>query len=386
MADYYKTLGVDRNAGEADIKKAYRKLARKYHPDVNPNDPASEQKFKEISEAYHVLADPEKRKKYDQYGDAAFQPGGGQQYSGGFDGSFDFSDIFGGGGGGRGGAAGGPFADIFDMFGGGQPGGRRGRAGAARMNQPMKGEDLHFTMSIPFMEAFRGIKKEISFDGFDRCDKCAGKGTEPGSKPVTCPQCGGSGQMKMGKGIFNISQPCGACGGTGRKQGPPCGKCSGRGALPAVKRLNVKIPAGVDNGSRIRIPGKGHPGHNGGPPGDLYIVTSVDPHPLFERKGNNLHVEVPVTVVEAALGTRLEVPTPEGKSSISIPEGTDSGKKFRLRGKGFPSLNSPGARGDLYVTVKVTTPKNLDKSTKDMLKDFAAAHPEDPRAYLRSTG
>ncbi len=375
MADYYKTLGVDRKASAADIKKAYRKLARKYHPDVNPDDPSAERKFKDISEAYQVLSDTGKRQKYDQFGDAAFSGGGGGQQAGGFNGSFDFSDIFGGGRSG----AGGQFADIFDMFGGGHA----GRRSAARRPRTMKGEDLHFTMRISFMDAFKGVKKEISFDGFDKCGKCGGTGVEPGSKPTKCPQCGGSGQLRAGRGIFNISQTCHVCGGTGRQTGPPCGKCAGRGALPAVKRLNVKIPAGVDNGSKIRIPGKGHPGHNGGPSGDLYIITSVSSHPLFERKGTNLYVEVPITIVEAALGTRLEVPTPEGKSSISIPEGTDSGKKFRLRGKGFPSLNSPRARGDLYVTVKTVTPKNLDDAKKRMLRDFAAAHPEDPRAYLR---
>jgi molecular chaperone DnaJ len=364
--DFYKILEVDKSATEADIKKAYRKLARKYHPDVNPNDPQAEKKFKDISEAYQTLSDPKKRQEYDMYGSGGFQgaqgfPGGGgyEYQQGGFD--------FGGGGG---------FGDIFEnLFGGGRGG------AASHFRRPARGEDIHLSLAISFDEAFKGVEKDISFQGFDACGACGGSGSAPGSAAGPCPACGGSGQSKIGRGMFNISQPCRACGGSGVTSGPACGACGGSGSVPAIKRMSVKIPAGVDNGSKIRIPGKGRPGAAGQPAGDLYIITQVSSHRLFERKGNNLHVEIPVTVVEAALGSLLEVPTPEGKASIKIPEGTDSGKTFRLRGKGFPSLHSKG-RGDLYVKIKTATPRNLSKADKDLLRNFAESHPEDPRAAL----
>ncbi|OQA89283.1 MAG: Chaperone protein DnaJ [bacterium ADurb.Bin236] len=327
--DFYKILEVDKNATEADIKKAYRRLARKHHPDVNPNDPQAEKKFKDISEAYQTLSDPKKRQEYDMYGSGGFQggqgfpPGGGgfEYQQGGFD--------FGGGGGG--------FGDIFEtLFGGGRGG------AASHFRRPARGEDIHLSLAVSFDEAFKGVEKDISFQGFDPCGNCGGSGSAPGSS---------------------------------------CGKCGGSGSAPAIKRMSVKIPAGVDNGSKIRIPGKGRPGAAGQPTGDLYIITQVSPHSLFERKGNNLYVELPVTIVEAALGALLEVPTPEGKSSIKIPEGTDTGKTFRLRGKGFPSLQNKG-RGDLYVKIKTATPRNLSKADRELLRKFAESHPEDPRAAL----
>ncbi len=368
--DFYKILGVDKNASEADIKKAYRKLARKYHPDVNPNDPEAEKKFKQINEAYQTLSDSNKRAQYDQFGAAGFQPG--QGYSGGGNGfeGFDFNS-----------SGTGDFGDIFDMFFGGQTG-RRGR-NAAGFAAQQKGQDINLTLGITFDEAFNGIQKDISYSGYNSCESCRGSGIDPSSSPQKCRKCGGSGQLRMGRGLFNLAQTCPDCQGAGQTPGKPCAKCGGRGSIPAVKHISVKIPAGVDTGSRIRIPGKGYPGEGGMPPGDLYIITQVSAHPTFERKGNNLYIEMPITVVEASLGTRIEAPTPEGKSSLKIPEGTDSGTTFRLRGKGFPSLQSSG-RGDLYVKVRVVTPRNLSSSEKDMLKRFAEAHPENPRSSFAS--
>lgn len=366
--DYYEVLGVNRKATADEIKKAYRKQARKWHPDVNKDDPNAEQKFKEASEAYQVLSDTEKRQQYDTFGHAGpgYQ-GGGPQDFGGFQGGFP------GGGGFEFGGAG----DIFEMF-----FGRGGRHGGGDPFAPSRGADTYAQIDVTFMEAFTGVTKEITLEGAETCETCGGSGAKAGSKPRTCPKCNGTGQVTGGRGILRISQTCPACGGTGKSYADPCPSCGGSGARNAVKRMSIRIPPGVNSDSKIRLAGKGNPGVRGGPAGDLYIITNVREHPFFVRMGDNLHCEVPVTVVEAALGTKLDVPTPDGWSSIKIPPGTDSEKVFRLRGKGFPALRGVG-RGDLYVKVKVVTPKNISEHERKILMDFAQSHPEDPREHLR---
>ena len=369
--DFYETLGVDRKATQEELKKAYRKLARKHHPDVNPGDASAEKKFKDISEAYQVLSDPQKRAQYDQFGgQAPFGGGGPQDYAayqnaGGFgENGFEFS------------TAGGGLGDIFETLFGGRGGPQQAHFGPAR------GQDTYAGLAISFEEAFSGTTRDISVDGADTCATCGGSGMRPGTSPSKCRKCGGSGRMTIGRGLLKMQQTCTACGGTGQSNTSYCTACGGEGSTPATHRMSVKIPAGVDNESKIRIPGKGGAGQKGGPPGDLYIVTQVAPHPFFERKGNNLECEVPITIVEAALGTKLDVPTPEGGAEIKIPPGTDTGKTFRLRGKGFTSLRD-GGRGDLYIKVKILAPKNVDGKDREILEEFAKAHPEDPRAYLR---
>jgi molecular chaperone DnaJ len=363
--DYYKTLGVDRKAPAIDIKKAYRRLARKHHPDVNPNNPDAERRFKDISEAYQVLSDDKKRAQYDQFGHNAFSGGAGgyQEYSG-FDGM-----NFGGGAGG--------FGDIFEtLF-------TQGRGGRAAEYGPARGEDLFANLQLTFDEAFHGLARDITVESADPCGTCGGLGSEVGSGPRMCPVCKGTGQVRVGRGMLNLAHTCNKCGGSGRTPGAACRSCGGSGVKPAVKRMSVKIPPGVNSGSKIRLAGKGRPGRRGGPFGDLYIVTSVEAHPLFDRQGDNLHCEIPITIVEAALGTRIDVPTPEGGASIKIPPGSDTGKTFRLRGKGFPSLRGAG-RGDLYVKVKIVTPKDVTDEERKLLNEFAKLHSEDPRAFLRT--
>ena len=368
MPDYYQVLGVNKNASEAEIKKAYRRLARKYHPDVNPNDKTAEQKFKEISEAYQVLSDPQKRAQYNQFGDAAFHAGRGGPTPSDF-GGFDFSTLEDAG-----------FGDIFETFFGGPGRGRR----RAETIGPRRGADLHASITLTFDEAFHGVHKDISIEGYETCTDCSGYGTEPGAGEQTCPDCNGRGERTISRGMLHFSQTCPRCGGQGTIQGKPCGRCKGTGSLPRTQHLKVKIPPGVDTGSRIRLTGKGQPGLRGAPPGDLFITTQVLSHPFFERRESNLYCDVPITLVEAAIGTLIEIPTPDGKVSLKIPASTDSGKTFRLRGKGFATLQRPGGRGDLYVRIKVVTPKNLTKKEQQLLTEFASLHPEDPRASLRA--
>ena len=354
--DYYEILSVKRNATDAEIKKAYKKLARQYHPDVNPGNKEAEEKFKEISEAYHVLSNKELKKKYDQFGHT-------NRWAEEF-GGFDFSNFdFGG------------FGSIFEDFLGG------GRT-AAKTRVPSQGRDLQYSMEIGFMDAVKGISTTISINKEVACDECGGRGLKKGGSRSVCPDCNGSGSRTVSKGPLRFSQTCNRCLGTGYLNMEPCRACSGRGSYQKNERLRVRIPAGVDTGSRVRLAGKGEPGINGGAPGDLYIITKVHPHLFFERKGDNIYVEIPVTLGEAVFGTKIEVPTIDGKTLMKIPPGTQNGQKFRLYGKGIPHLKG-GGRGDKYVTVQVSIPKNLDENSKELLKQFEKLNPHNPRENIR---
>ena len=354
--DYYEVLGVDKNADAGAIKKAYYQLAKKYHPDANPGDKAAEEKFKEANEAYEVLSDPEKKAKYDQFGHAAFDPsmggGAGSGFGGfgGFEGFGDLGDILGG------------------MFGGAFGGGRR-RTG------PQQGEDIGYRISITFEEAAFGVKKEISYSRVCHCPECKGSGAAPGSRAETCSVCHGTGQVKrvqrMGGMAFQSTAPCENCHGTGRVIPNPCAKCRGTGMSKEVKKLTVSIPAGIDDGERIALRGQGCDGKNGGPAGDLIILVNVRSHAIFERNGINISCEVPLTVAEATLGAEIEVPTLEGNVKYNIPEGTQPGTTFTLRGKGIPSVNNPNRRGDLAFRVTVEIPKGLNEKQKNAMKAFA---------------
>ena len=354
--DFYKTLGVDKSASADEIKKAYRKLAMKYHPDQNKDNPEAEKKFKEVGEAYDVLKDEQKRAAYDQYGAAAFDGsmGGGP---GGFGGA--------GGPGGFGGGAG-AFSDIFeDMFGdfmGGGPGGGRGRGGA------MRGSDIQYTMELTLEEAYKGKDAQIKIPVNDTCDSCDGSGAEAGTSASTCSTCDGAGRIRQQQGFFTIERTCPTCQGVGNIIKDPCKKCRGQGRIQKEKTLKVKIPKGVDTGRRIRLSGEGEAGLMGGPRGDLYVLLAIKPHRLFKRDGANLFCRVPITVTKAALGGDVEVPTIEGKTSkVKIPNGTQTGQQFRLKGKGMTMLGSE-ERGDMYIETFVETPVNLNKKQQEMMK------------------
>ncbi len=357
--DYYEVIGVERNASEDEIKKAFRKLARQYHPDVNPGDKEAEEKFKEINEAYEILSDKEKRRRYDQFGHAGNDPNG----FGGFGGFEGF--------GGFGGADMGGFGDIFDMFFGG---------GGSRARGPEKGADLRLELELEFSEAVFGVEKDIEIMRTEECPTCDGSGAKPGTTPSKCGSCHGTGQIKITQqtafGHFQTVKTCNECGGTGQIISSPCPECHAKGRVRKKRTLNVNIPAGVDNGSRIRLNGEGEPGRRGGPPGDLYIYLQVKPHEIFERQGVNIHLELPITFVQAALGAELEVPTLEGKASLKIPEGTQSHTVFRLKGQGVPRLRGLG-RGDLLVQVEIRTPQKLSEEQKELLREFAKTCRED---------
>ena len=343
--DFYETLGVAKNASEDEIKKSYRKLAMKYHPDRNPDSKESEEKFKEVKEAYEMLTNPEKREAYDRYGHAGVDPnmGGGG---------------FGGGAGGFGDA----FGDIFgDIFGGG-----RGRSAGP---QVYRGADLRYNLEITLEQAAHGFDTTIRVPSWDKCDTCHGSGAKPGTSPVTCSTCGGHGQVRMQQGFFSIQQTCPKCHGTGKIITDPCAPCGGAGRIKRNQTLAVKIPVGIDNGMRIRSSGNGEPGTNGGPSGDLYVEIHIKPHPVFQREGDDLHCEMPISFAKAALGGDIEVPTLSGKVSFTIPEGTQSGKTFRLKGKGIKGVRS-GYAGDLFCHVAVETPVKLTDKQKEMLRDF----------------
>lgn len=343
--DYYEVLGVDKNADEKDIKKSYRRVAMKYHPDRNPDDPEAEEKFKEATEAYDVLMDGEKRQAYDQFGHAGVDSsmGGG---AGGFGGS-NFSDIFG---------------DVFgDIFGGGGRG--RGPGG------PQRGSDLRYTLDISLEDAVKGTTVEIRVPTLVGCETCDGSGAKKGSTPTTCGTCGGVGQVRMQQGFFQVQQTCPTCRGRGQSISDPCTDCHGQGRVEKTKTLSVKVPPGVDTGDRIRLSGEGEAGPEGGPPGDLFVQMSVKQHPIFERDGKNLYCEVPITFVDAAVGGELEVPTLDGRVKLKIPAETQTGKLFRLRGKGVKPVRG-GSVGDLLCRAVVETPVNLNKQQKEMLREF----------------
>jgi molecular chaperone DnaJ len=382
--DYYATLGVSRDAKPEEIRKAYRRLARKYHPDVNPGNKASEEKFKEISEAYEILGDDKKRQVYDQYGFYSnnIPPGGpapgastgaeapGVDFSG-----FDFSnfdnvdtDTE------RRGGFGGAFRDIFSQL--------FNRSGQREVEEegPQKGSDIEHHMHLGFWDAIRGTQVRITVARQETCPTCKGSGSA-GGPAVTCTMCNGTGKATRQAGTMRFTITCPQCGGTGRQR-RPCPTCGGSGSIREPESFEVRIPPGVDTGSRVRVPGKGNAGIGGGPAGDLYIVTEVEPHPIFERKGDNIYVKVPVSVAEAALGAKVEVPTLVGASTIKIPPGTQSGQQLRLRGKGAPSLRSE-ARGDQFVEVQVVVPHVADERTKEILRELARLNPEDPRRELK---
>lgn len=342
--DYYEVLGVGRDASEREIKKAYKRLAMKYHPDRNPDDQDAIAKFKECKEAYEILTDSDKKAAYDQFGHAGVDPnrGGGAGYSAGA----DFGDIFG---------------DVFgDIFGGSRRGGQR---------QAARGADMGYTLELSLEEAVRGLTKEIRIPTLVTCDECHGSGAKKGSSPVTCTTCHGSGQVQMRQGFFSVQQPCPTCHGRGQIIKDPCNKCHGEGRIEKTKTLSVKIPAGVDTGDRIRLSGEGQAGEMGAPAGDLYVQVSVREHPIFERDGNNLYCEVPISFSKAALGGEVQVPTLDGKVSLKIPSETQTGRMFRLRGKGVKSVRSH-AVGDLLCKVLVETPVHLNDKQKELLRQF----------------
>ena len=380
--DYYQTLGVKKDAKADEIKKAYRRLARKHHPDVNPNDKVSEDKFKEVQEAYDVLSDDKKRKVFDRFGyyadnldpDSPF--GAGAASGGGGAAGFDFSGFdFSGASGSQGGSS---FRDIFsDLFGGGA---------SARVEpepprpMPKKGRDIEIPLALSFEEAFKGLTTNITVNRSEQCSRCQGAG-DTGGPVIQCPTCKGTGQVMRTGGRLQFSQSCPDCEGTGRRR-QPCSQCNGKGVTPKTEQVKIRIPAGVDTGSRVRIPKKGHGGRLGAQPGDLFILTNVGKHAFLVRKGDNVYITVPITVSEAALGTKIEVPTVEGKAQLKIPAGTESGQKFRLRERGFPSLRNPQLRGDQFVEVKITLPRVISEETKDVLRQFEKLNPENPRKAM----
>ena len=358
--DYYEVLGVDKSASQDDIKKAYRKLARENHPDMHPGDKACEERFKEINEAYEILSDQDKRQKYDQFGHAAFDPSAGYG-AGGFGGGFGgFDDIFGGAGG---------FGDIFSsIFGGG--------AATRNPNAPRRGEDVRASLNISFEEAAFGCEKEVTAPRIELCPDCKGTGCAPGTTAETCPDCHGSGSVRTTTrtpfGLAQSTGPCSKCRGTGKIIHQPCKTCRGMGKIRRNHKLTVKIPAGIDDGQAIPMPGCGNAGANGGPAGDLLVGVTVRPHPIFEREGTSVYMEQELSFAQATLGAEVEVPTLDGKVKLTVPEGTQPGAVFRMRGRGIPSLRG-GGRGDQFVSIKLVVPRNLTGAQKDQLRAFAAS-------------
>ena len=352
--DYYEVLGIQKGASEDEIKKAYKKLARKYHPDLNPGDKEAEEKFKEVNEANEVLSDPEKKARYDQFGFAGVDPNYGAGAGGGaYGGGFDFGDL----------------GDIFGSFFGGGFGGQR-----RNPNAPQRGESIRASVSISFTEAAFGCEKSVTIERSEQCPTCKGSGCAPGTTPEICPDCHGSGTVQTRRqtpmGVFASNGPCRKCGGTGRLIHQPCSDCRGSGAVRKRRTIKVNIPAGIDHGQTISLRGQGGAGKNGGPAGDLLITVMVQPHEIFRRDGVDVFCEAPITFTQAVLGAELEIPTIDGKVKYSIPEGTQTGTVFRLKGKGVPVLNGRG-RGDQYVTVVIETPRSLNKEQKEALRRFS---------------
>ena len=352
--DFYEVLGVNKGASDDEIKRAYKKMARQYHPDLHPDDKEAEEKFKEVNEAYEILSDADKKARYDQYGHAGVDP----NFGGGFGGEgFDFGDL----------------GDIFgSFFGGGFGGGFGGRR--TNPNAPQRGESIRMSVTIDFEEAAFGCEKSVTVERSEQCDTCHGSGCAEGTTPEICPDCHGTGTVQVRRqtpmGVFATSAPCGRCGGKGKIIHQPCSACRGAGRIRKRKTIQASIPAGIDHGQTISIRGQGHAGANGGPAGDLLITVNVRPHELFRREGTSVLCEVPITFPQAVLGAELEIPTIDGKVRYDLPEGTQSGTTFRLRGKGIPSINGRG-RGDQYVTVYIETPRDLNREQKDALKKFA---------------
>ncbi len=349
--DYYEVLGLNKNASENEIKKSYRKLAKQYHPDMNPGDKNAEEKFKEVNEAYAILSDPDKKAKYDQFGHDAFDPsmGGGAGF--GDFGGFDFGDIF------------------SSFFGGGAGSSQRNK------NAPRRGEDIQYRVTINFEEAAFGCKKDITYARVEKCSDCGGNGASKGTSPETCPVCGGTGQVKSSQrtafGIFQSTHACDNCRGMGKIIKSPCKNCSGKGYVKIQKKLGISIPAGIDNGEYLRISGQGNDGRNGGPAGDLLIAIAVRSHQIFERDGSNIYCEIPITFIDATLGGEIDVPTLESSVKYNIPEGTQTGTQFTMKGLGITSART-GRKGDLIFTVNVEIPKGLNDKQKQLLREFAA--------------
>jgi molecular chaperone DnaJ len=349
--DFYELLEVSRDASDQELKTAYRKLAMQHHPDRNPNNPDAEERFKACSEAYQVLSDPEKRAAYDRYGHAAFNggAGGGNPFAGGFTGNpQDLGDIFGD-----------LFGEMFNMGGGGR-----------KASRVQRGRDLRYDMTLEFEEAVFGVEKEITIRRMEMCGDCTGTGAARGKAPVTCTQCGGRGQQRFQQGFFSVARTCSVCGGTGTLIVDPCTTCKGDTRVQREHSIRVKVPAGVEQDTRIRYQGEGEAGKFAGPAGDLYVVLNVKAHKFFERDGDDLHCVMPISFPQAALGTELEIQTLEGPATIKVPEGTQSGRAFKLRGKGVPHLNSSG-KGDLIVEIRVQTPSKLNKQQRDLLRQLS---------------